>query len=99
MPEAKQGLFRVEFLVQLGIMVAAMVGIWFGLVADVQTNRDGIKMNKQQIERVQETTRRMIVDIDTNAERREARLMGQMEEIKGNVSWLVRREADRGKEQ
>jgi steroid 5-alpha reductase family enzyme len=92
-------IFKPEFalghLVQIVSMVAVALAVWFGLVGDVQRNRDNIATNTKSIEELRLANSQLLKTVNEAAERREARMMARMGEIKDDVSWLVRREADR----
>lgn len=88
--------FSLGHIVQVLLVAAAGLGIWYGLVADVDTNRRNIAANAKHIEDLREANTKMLEQVEASAERREHRLMGHIGEIKQDVSWLVRREADRG---
>lgn len=98
-PEGRGIVFKAEFtfghVVQIITLLAVASGVWFGLVADVKKNRSDIESNRKAIQEIRADNQRMLEAVNANAERREKRLMGHINEIKGDVSWLVRQWASR----
>ena len=98
-PEERGIVFKPEFafghLVQIIAMLVVAVGVWYGLVADVKRNQADIALNSKSIEELRISNNRLLETVNENAERREIRMTSQMNDIKQDVSWLVRREADK----
>lgn len=100
MPNENRGIvFKPEFafghIVQIVSMLIVAATVWFGLVNDVQRNRDNIATNTKSIEELRVANNVLLKTVSEDADRREERMMERMGEIRQDVSWLVRREADR----
>lgn len=89
-------------IVQMASIFIGLVGIYYGLVMDIDRNRiviakniENIRINAQSIRDIRESREAMLAQWRTEADKRENRTMDVIREIKENVNWLVRREADR----
>lgn len=89
-------------IVQMVTILGSLVGLYFGLVSGIDKNRENIEdntkaitQNAKSIDAIRETRKQMIKDWQEEANRREERQLDMIREIKENVNWLVRREADK----
>lgn len=81
-------------LVQLVFVGCTAAAIWYSLVNDVKQNTKQIRYNKEAIIQIHEKMGEMVDDMKRSNEIMEARLMGHIQEIKENVTWLVRQKAE-----
>lgn len=89
-------------VVQMGAIVIGVVGLYYGLLAGqkenavaVKQNAANIQTNTESIKKLAESRNDLIGQLRVEADKREERTMGLIRDIKDDVSWLVRREADK----
>lgn len=88
-------------VLQLVVVALSVVGLYYGLVIGqnenrmmIESNTEAIKSNSEAIKQVIVARKEALTQLRREAELREQRIMGSVTEIKENVNWLVRREAE-----
>lgn len=85
--------FNLGHLVQVMAILAGGLGVYYGLVNDVQRNTQDILFHAKAIEELKAQQQQIIELIRSDGERREERLSRQIGDIKNDVGWLVRQRA------
>lgn len=86
-------------IVQIVLFLIALVGIYYQVIHQIDTNKDGISDNAKAISQMKEamvaSRKDLLYELRKEGEAREARFLGHIGELKDDVGWLVRREVEK----
>jgi hypothetical protein len=86
-------------VIQIILISVSVIGLYFKLIQDVETNSGRIDHNSKKIAEVSEqvgaTEDKLFKKIEQSNREFESRMLDQLAPIREDVRWLVRREAEK----